>query len=151
MTGGCQCGAIRYEISVMPKTLYACHCTECQRQSSAGFGMSMPVDKEGFKLLNGKPKIWERSSASGRKVGCAFCPTCGTRIFHAPERNQSIVNIKPGTLDNTKWITPVAHLWLDSAQPWVLIPEGVAQYPKQPASFEPIFDAWQNHYESEEA
>ena len=44
LEGGCQCGAVRYAISAAPLTLYCCHCTECQAQSSSAFGMSMLVD-----------------------------------------------------------------------------------------------------------
>jgi len=32
LRGGCQCGAVRYEATTIPLTLYTCHCTECQRQ-----------------------------------------------------------------------------------------------------------------------
>ncbi|MEM8613383.1 MAG: GFA family protein [Cyanobacteria bacterium P01_H01_bin.105] len=49
--GGCQCGQIRYEIQAEPLTLYVCHCTECQQQSSSAFGMSMSVPREAVKLL----------------------------------------------------------------------------------------------------
>lgn len=143
LAGGCQCGEIRYEITSQPKALYACHCTECQQQSSASFGLSMPVDRTGLQLQIGVLKTWTRESASGRRVDCAFCPNCGTRIYHAPERNPEIFNVKPGTLDNTKWLVPVAHLWVTSAQPWVQVPNDVIRYPKQPETFEPIFQAWQ--------
>ena len=37
MTGGCQCGAIRYEIGGFPLLLYTCNCTDCQRQSGSAF------------------------------------------------------------------------------------------------------------------
>ncbi|KAI9135399.1 GFA family protein [Acaryochloris sp. CCMEE 5410] len=73
----------------------------------------------------------------------AFCPSCGTRIYHAPERNPEIFNVKPGTLDNTKWFMPVTHLWVTSAQPWVQIPNDAILYPQQPETFEPILQAWQ--------
>ena len=110
LSGGCQCGEVRYQLVLLPKALYACHCTECQRQSSAGFGMSLPVPRTGFSLTKGQVEIWVRTAASGRTVECAFCRQCGTRLFHAPQSNQEIVNIKPGTLDDTSWLKPVAHL-----------------------------------------
>ena len=44
--GGCQCGTIRYKIRGEPWAIYACHCTECQRQSTSAFGLSMPVRRE---------------------------------------------------------------------------------------------------------
>ena len=148
LKGGCQCNSIRYEVTVLPKTLYACYCMECQRQSSAGFGMSMPVERVGFRLTNGQPGIWKRSAASGRVVGCAFCSQCGTRLYHAPERNQAIVNIKPGTLDDTSWIAPVGHLWVASAQSWIKIPQGELIYSGQPESFDDLFQVWRERLDS---
>lgn len=145
--GGCQCQQIRYEISKMPLTLYVCHCTECQTQSASGFGMSMPTPKSGFHLVCGSPKIWTRKSNSGREVQCAFCPECGTRVYHMPTRNQSIVNVKPGTLDDKKMFEPVGNLWLKSALPWVSISSKAIDFQQQPASFEPLYLAWKNHYE----
>ncbi|MEM7794580.1 MAG: GFA family protein [Cyanobacteria bacterium P01_C01_bin.118] len=100
-TGGCQCGQIRYELQAEPLTLYVCHCTECQRQSSSAFGMSMPVPRESLHLTKGTPKHWSRPSDSGRTVTCFFCGDCGTRLFHQPSRDRKITNIKPGTLDDT--------------------------------------------------
>ncbi|MEM7535585.1 MAG: GFA family protein [Chloroflexota bacterium] len=146
LQGGCQCGKVRYEVTMMPLTLYACHCTECQRQSSSGFGMSMPVERAGFRVIHGSPHEWTRSSASGRVVACVFCANCGTRLFHAPSRNPSIVNIKPGTLDDTSWLTPVGHLWAGSAQRWLELPQDAIVFEAQPADFTPLFDAWREQY-----
>ena len=130
--GGCQCGRIRYEIRAEPLTLYACHCTECQKQSASAFGMSMPVPREAVILLQGEPKQWSRSSASGREVVCFFCGECGTRLFHQPTRNPKITNIKPGTLDDTSGLRPVANLWTRSAQPWITCSEDMLNFEGQP-------------------
>ena len=145
--GGCQCQSIRYEITKMPLTLYACHCLECQTQSTSGFGMSMPTPKSGFRLINGNPKIWSRKSDSGRRVECAFCSDCGTRLYHLPSRNKSIVNIKPGTLDDKKIFEPVGNLWLKSKQPWVVIDSETVNFQGQPNSFQSLYIAWQDRYE----
>ncbi len=142
MSGGCSCGAIRYEITTLPLMLYACHCTECRRQSTSAFGMSMPVVKEGFRVTEGGPKFWERTADSGRVVRGAFCAECGTRVFNLPTRNQRIVNVKPGTLDDSRWCTPVAHVWTRSKLPWVEIPKNVLRYEQQPPDFTPIHEAW---------
>ena len=141
--GGCQCGSIRYQINEMPLTLYACHCSECQRQSASGFGMSMPTPKSGFQLLKGAPKYWVRSSDSGNKVSCAFCPDCGTRLYHLPSRDKEIINIKPGTLDDTKWLSPVGHVWISSAQPWMNISADALIYENQPEDFTELYQAWE--------
>ncbi len=148
LIGGCQCGGIRYEITEMPLTLYVCHCTECQRQSSSGFGMSMPVPRRGFTLTKGETQHWSRRAASGRTVNCHFCPTCGTRLFHTPSRNDTIVNVKPGTLDETRWLKPVGHLWTQSAQAWVSIPLTALLFEGQPTDHAPLYDAWKAQVEA---
>ena len=147
LSGGCQCGKVRYEISAAPMTLYVCHCTECQRQSTAGFGMSMPVLRSGFKIIRGEPATWRRTAESGRTVECAFCAQCGTRLFHAPLRNLSVVNIKPGTLDNTRWLKPVGHLWIKSAQPWITVQADTIVFETQPIDFSSLYDAWVSQWE----
>ena len=134
--GGCQCGRIRYEIQAEPLTLYACHCTECQRQSGSAFGMSMPVPREAVILLKGEPRQWIRSSESGREVICCFCGECGTRLFHKPTRNPNITNVKPGTLDDTSWLRPVGNLWTRSAQSWINCSEAMLNYQTQPTPSE---------------
>lgn len=130
--GGCQCGTVRYRLEGEPVALVACHCTECQRQSGSAFGMSLIVPKDAFQLLSGEPKQFDRTADSGRSVECAFCPACGTRIYHEPSSSKDTLNIKPGTLDDTSWLSPALHVWTKSKQPWVLIPEGVRCFEGQP-------------------
>ncbi len=140
--GGCQCGHVRYRLSAPPLVLYACHCTECQRQSASAFGMSMAVDREALSVDWSRCGTWERKGASGRTVACRFCRRCGARLFHEPSRNPAIVNIKPGSLDDSSWLQPVGHLWVRSKQPWVGVPDGVLTYDGQPKDFDDLFAAW---------
>ena len=65
--GGCQCGAIAYRVTGVPVTLFACHCTECQRQSSSAFGMALWIKDPEVKLLSGQLKEWIREMPSGKK------------------------------------------------------------------------------------
>lgn len=131
--GGCQCGNIRYEVVGTPKRLVACHCSDCQRQSGSAFGMTMLVNEADFRLTQGEPKTFASKSAAGRAKLGAFCPECGTRIYHKNEWTKGTVSIKPGTLDDTRWLTPDMHLWTSSKQTWVTIPEGVRAYDTQPS------------------
>jgi hypothetical protein len=142
-TGGCQCGQIRYEIQAEPLTLYACHCKECQKQSSSAFGMSMPVPRDAVVIIRGQPKQWKRVSDSGREVTCLFCEECGTRLFHNPARNSQITNVKPGTLDDTSWLKPAGNLWTQSSQTWVVLSEQMLNYEAQPSDFAELFERFQ--------
>ncbi len=139
MTGGCQCGRHRYAVTARPLTLYACHCTDCQTHSGSLLGMSMPVPRTGLEADLDNLGSWVKTAANGRTVKISFCTDCGIRLFHEPARNPAIVNVKPGTLDDTSWVAPIGHLWLDSAQPWFEPPAGVLRYSGQPTSFDELF------------
>jgi len=132
LTGGCQCGKIRYEITGTPDALAVCHCTDCQRQSGSAFGMTLPVKEADFRLTRGEVKTYASTSAAGRGKLGAFCPECGTRIYHKPEWRKGTVSVKPGTLDDTSWLKPEMHLWTSSKQGWVMIPDGVKTFDRQP-------------------
>jgi hypothetical protein len=132
LTGGCQCGTIRYEITGTPNALVVCHCTDCQRQSGSAFGMTLPVNEVDFRMTKGEVKTYASTSAAGRGKLGAFCPDCGTRIYHKPEWRKGTVSVKPGTLDDTSWLKPEMHLWTSSKQGWVTIPEGVKTFDRQP-------------------
>ncbi len=133
LEGGCQCEAIRYEVVGAPKRRVVCHCTDCQRQSGSAFGMTMVVNEDDFRLKKGESKTYASKSDAGRAKLGAFCPECGTRIYHKPEWRKDTVSVKPGTLDDTRWLKPEMHLWTIRKQPWVIIPEGVVAYEKQPS------------------
>jgi hypothetical protein len=120
MSGGCQCGNVRYEITGAPVELVVCHCKECQRQSGSGFGMSLFVADGGFRLTAGELKFFHVTCDSGRLKTCAFCGDCGTRIYHSTGGS---ISLKPGTLDDTAWLRPTHHYWTQRKQPWVVIPD----------------------------
>ena len=119
-TGGCQCGNIRYRLHGEARMLYACHCTDCQKQSSSAFGMSLIIDPSQIEFLQGEDQLghWETRGDSGEPKRCAFCPACGSRIYHASD---NFFSVKAGSLDETKDLQPIAHIWLRSAQPWIAI------------------------------
>jgi hypothetical protein len=143
LTGGCQCGQLCYEVTAAPLAVYACHCTECQRQTGSAFGMSMPAPRDAVRITAGEPKRWDRIAGSGSVVTAVFCPDCGTRIFHEVGDRPDVAIVKPGTLDDTGWLDPVAHFWTRSAQPWTeLVHEGLV-YERQSPGLKPVIEAWQ--------
>jgi hypothetical protein len=126
LEGGCQCGFVRYRVEREPLGLAVCHCRECQRQSGSAFGISLAVPDGAFQLVSGALKTFEVKCDSGRIKTCAFCPECGTRIFHQTVGDMSV---KAGTLDDTSWLRPDSHYWTTRKQSWVLLPDGVPQFP----------------------
>jgi hypothetical protein len=61
-TGGCQCGALRYEITEAPRMVYSCHCTDCQRLTSSAFSMAVVVAAEAFRLTIGEPRPLQKTA-----------------------------------------------------------------------------------------
>ena len=134
VTGGCQCGFVRYELTGKPLPIVICHCKECQKQTSSAFGMTLPAFRRDFKLLSGTLKEWRRLADSGREVVCYFCPDCGTRLYHSSSLGPDYLHLKPGTLDDTSWLEPVAQVWTKSVQPWLKLANELVSYPGQPDS-----------------
>lgn len=156
-SGGCQCGTIRYELTAAPEMLYACHCSDCQKQSSSAFGMSLIMAADDVSFVKGakRLKTWETHGEDGRIKRCSFCPDCGSRIMHASDDPQKSVSIKAGSLDDTSWLKPVAHIWLQSAQPWLALerdqlhcferePDNEAQLQQQWRELNPSWDGSQD-------
>lgn len=130
--GGCQCGELRYEIAREPLALYVCHCRECQKQSASAFGMSLEVPRAGLRLVQGTPKFWTRAADSGRRLKCAFCPTCGSRLWHESGGASQTITIKAGSLDAPADMSRAIHIWVSRKLPGVVIPDGAKQFPEEP-------------------
>ena len=125
--GGCQCGAVRFRLTAPPERVYCCHCTECRRQSASAFGISVIVGEGGVELLQGEPTSWTRPTDSGGTMDCTFCPNCGSRLWH---KGGDFVSVKGGTLDTPP--EPTSHIWTDSKMDWVIIPQGVERWAREP-------------------
>ena len=73
---------------------------------------------------------------SGRVKSRRVCPDCGTWVYGDPRTRAQysgmVRAVRAGTLDDTSWLRPTAHLFTRNAQPWIILPEGVNRYETQP-------------------
>ena len=132
LTGGCQCGAVRYEIVGAPLATYVCHCRECRKQSASAFGISVIVRTGDLRLKHGVTKSWTRGTDSGRRLRCVFCPDCGSRLWHEGEPPGPTVSVKGGSLDEAVDLSEARHIWVSRKLPGVVIPAGRPQFPEEP-------------------
>src|ERR1700693_1877558 len=79
--GGCQCRAVRYQITAPPLGVYNCHCRDCQRSSGGTHTMSMPTPREHVVLLQGELVAYDKVADSGRVVRMIGCAHCGTKVW----------------------------------------------------------------------
>ena len=73
---------------------------------------------------------------------CAFCPNCGTRLYHAESHESGIISLKAGSLDDSSWLRPVGHIWTRSAQPWLPLDRmaGPMSYEREPERDDELID-----------
>lgn len=115
--------------------IYACHCTDCQKRSGSAFGLSMWVPRAAIEVTRGDAGLNVSTTQDGRVRHTRICAACATRLWSEPQKRTEIAIVRAGTLDDTSWLRPVAHLWTRSAQPWFEFPPGVPRYETQPADF----------------
>ena len=130
--GGCQCGAVRYEITGEPREIFVCHCRECQKQSASAFGISIMVPRPAFLLVRGTPRFWTRATDSSRRLECAFCPDCGSRLWHQYDPRSDPISVKGGSLDAPPDLTHAIHIWTSRKLVGVVLPAGAATFPEEP-------------------
>jgi hypothetical protein len=135
LTGGCQCGKLRYEISEAPLSTYTCHCTDCQRITGSAFSLAIIVPDNAFRLTAGEPRPIERIADSGRVNVRLLCPDCGcwiSGIGRPGETGEMVRRVRAGTLDDTSWLRPTVHFFIRRKQPWITLPEGDQIFEAQP-------------------
>lgn len=131
-TGSCQCGDVGYAVPGRPLVVYVCHCAECRKQSSSAFGISFTVTRSALRLLRGTPRYWSRQTASGHTLECAFCPRCGSRLWHQSTGHPNTINIKGGSLTAPVNLENAVHIWVSSKLPGVVIPSTARAFAREP-------------------
>jgi hypothetical protein len=116
ITGGCHCGAIRYQAEGQTITHALCHCTDCRRHAGAPMVGWTMYPKDAVKVTKGTPKVYA-SSANGRRH---FCPKCGTGLFYEnAEILPGIVDIQSATSDDPATVPPHAHIQVADRIAWM--------------------------------
>ena len=117
LTGGCACGAVRYESGSGAEFSLHCHCRACQRASGTGHGSSIVVPLETFSLT-GALSFYDQQSDRGTIVSRGFCPICGSPVLNKNSGYPEKRYIHAGSLDDPGAFKPDAVVFPESAQPW---------------------------------
>jgi hypothetical protein len=130
MTGGCRCGACRYTLTVeaMPP-VYCCHCTDCQTWSGSAFTEQAVVRPETI-AASGPVVEFSLTAPSGAISTQHACETCGTRLWNTNSKRPGLAAVRAGTFDASTMIVPRAHIWTNSKQSWIAIPDGIPSWPE---------------------
>jgi hypothetical protein len=141
LTGGCLCGAVRYEVRGAPFMIVACHCRDCQKRTSSAFSMNMPMREKDFAFVSGSPREIVRTTPSGAETAHLYCNECMSRLASLPQRLPGQISVRPGTLDDTSWLVPTVHIYARSAMPGA-IPPGATVFETDPPDWAPFVAAF---------
>lgn len=139
-TGGCQCGAVRYEVRSPLEMVHYCHCRMCQRAVGNAFTLLAGAPRDRLVWLRNEPKQFDSSSLAQR----GFCEACGTPISVAFHESQ-FTWLMVGTLDRPELAVPEHHYGIESAIPWLHI---VDDLPREPTLDDPRYMTMIVHQQS---
>ena len=131
MTGGCTCRQVRYRLKRRPMWVNCCHCRWCQRESGSAFAINALIEATEVELLTGAPEIVDTPSNSGKGHKIARCPACSVALWSNYAGAGGRVHfVRVGTLDDPDACPPNIHIFTQSKQPWVKLPDDMPAVPE---------------------
>ena len=126
LTGGCLCGAVRFEVKTPTKWCAHCHCSLCRRAHGAAFVTWFGVERPNFELVSGTDALaWYQSSGEARR---GFCGRCGSPLFFESERWAEEVHIALAHMDGPIDREPKAHVFYDAHVDWVVLGDELSRF-----------------------
>lgn len=133
LTGGCLCGAIRYECTEQPCDVHYCHCRLCQKAFGNVFAVFGSLPATALSFTRGKPRLYRSTPYAER----GFCGTCGTPLTFRYLRSEWTA-LSIGSLDWPDRVRPEMHWGIESQVPWLALCDGL---PRKPIEGDPEYIA----------
>jgi hypothetical protein len=114
LTGGCQCGAVRYEWTEPPQHASVCYCRMCQKASGQPFMAFAGGRKERMRWTRGAPTIFKSSNIAER----GFCPACGTPLTYS-RIDSGRISVAINSFDDPEAVRPNKQYGIESKVSWL--------------------------------
>ena len=121
LTGGCGCGAVRFELTAPLVAALYCHCTRCQRRTGAGAAASARIEPGSFTLTAGEQHLGVWSPGNG--LDKVFCRECGSAVLARKPDGGEVIAVRLGAFDGDPGVRPSARQFVAYAAPWESIPD----------------------------
>ncbi len=131
-SGGCMCGAVRYEASGDPVRMVNCHCDTCRKITGSAFATNIFMKAEDVTVTQGETTVFEHGADSGNRLNKEFCPTCGSQIFSYRLDGPPLRGIKVGSIDDAGFVQPTANLYATRALHFTHISDDLINYDEMP-------------------
>jgi hypothetical protein len=131
LTGGCGCGAVRFEVAQPPVSASYCHCTRCQRRTGTAASPQARVAPGSFRVTAGEEHV--RAWAPDEGFEKLFCGLCGSALYSRNQRDPSVISVRFGAFDQDPGIRPQWRQFVAYAAPWEPIPDdGLPRHDDRP-------------------
>jgi hypothetical protein len=131
LTGGCLCGAVRYEIAAEPVVTGHCYCEDCRRTSATARATHVMVPEDSFTLRGGL-RAYDKPADSGNVVSRKFCPTCGAAVFSTNSGMPGFAFVRASSLDDLNAIAPSVVAYASRAPQWDPVDPALASFAEMP-------------------
>jgi hypothetical protein len=131
LSGGCACGAVRYECKADPVFMLNCHCRDCQRASGSAYAAILAVPVVAVRM-RGEPRYHGVVGSSGKAVERGFCQYCGSQVTIKIGRRPDVLGVQAGCLDDPSVYRPTKDLFTASAQHWDHMDPNLKKHPQDP-------------------
>lgn len=127
ISGGCLCGAVRYEAMGAPLQVAYCHCESCRRSIGAAFAIGVGFPAKDVTWIHQEPASYQSSENFAR----LFCSQCGSSLA---QHNLSTAKIwlQIGTLDHPESVTPDLHMFADEKISWIKLKDALPRHAQWP-------------------
>ena len=122
ITGGCVCGAVRYEVSEPFVSSNYCHCTRCQRRTGTASSANARTAEGSFRIVQGEDMVAGWDPGGGGFEKC-FCSNCGSALFSRNAQTGGEIGVRLGTVDGDPGIRPQKRQFTAYAAIWEPIPD----------------------------
>jgi len=130
ITGGCLCGAVRFELSEPPARAGYCHCTRCQRRTGTAASAQARIAASTFRLHSGEDEIGAWRHPDGGFEKC-FCARCGAHLFSRDPEGSGQMSVRMAAFDEDPGVPPSFRAYVAYAAPWEPIPDdGLPRFPE---------------------
>ena len=134
-TGGCLCGAIRYECTAEPIGMMKCHCRDCQHATGGPFAPAILIPAKAFELRQGTLRHHLAPRKNGGQHKRGFCAECGSRITGGESETPSdMIGVLAGSLDDPSQFEPTMDIFTCDAQPWDRMEPTLQKFEEYPPS-----------------
>jgi hypothetical protein len=123
-TGGCSCGAVRFETDGEPFNSTLCHCADCRKASGAPAFAWFSVASNSLRWTAGQLAIRRSSSEAVR----GFCAACGTTLTYQDDKWPAEIDIATASLDEPNQVPPADHVFVRSRLSWFKLDDGLPQF-----------------------